>query len=223
MGNETTQIPAISSRFFSFLIKHRVHFAWSVWLQQWTVETLSICRKWSAVTQSAGLRCLLSSEILPAPAVCVGQAGGRGWVQIRPDTPCQARSEHKGRSGMLPLRCIHTLTLQLTGQCQSMPEIYGNYYLHSPRKGNGLTQPGYKTKSCLRNIYIPPPPLKCALQFPPACLCGSEAARGAERLSLSLFFKANRINRLPVWPSRSLCTTRLLCLVVDLMLLTSIF
>lgn len=53
MGNETIQMPAISSRFFSFLIKHRVHFAWSVWLQRWTVETLTICRKWSAVTQSA--------------------------------------------------------------------------------------------------------------------------------------------------------------------------
>lgn len=107
----------------------------------------------------------------------------------------------------------------------SMPPMHGDYYLQSPRKENALTQPGCSTS---RVSYTKPPP-KCVFlpnvqsSSPPVCHCGSEAGRGTESLSLSVFFKAKRINGLPVLPSLALCTTRLLCLVVDLMLLTSIF
>lgn len=129
------------------------------------------------------------------------------------------------QSGVLPPCCIPTFTLHLTGRCQSMPQITGNYYLQSPRRENGLTQPGRSTS----HLFWTESPQKCVFlpnvqsSSPPVCHCGSEAARGAERLSLSVFLKAERINGLPVWPSHALCTTQLLCIVVGLMLLTSIF
>lgn len=138
--------------------------------------------------------------------------------------PVHIRTQRQ--SELLPPLCIHTLPLNLTDLCQCMPQIMDNYYLQCPRKTNGLTQPGCKHEE---GFYFNRATSKMIVfvwnmqsRSHPVCHCGSEAARAAERLSLSVFFKAKHINGLSVWPSHALCTTWLLCIVVGLMLLTSI-
>lgn len=94
-------------------------------------------------------KCASVSSESCIPALTVGHIRDRGkrlsadpeWRTLPGQIPPQRLR------GVLPPCCIHTLTIQLTGQCQGMPEIYGNYYLLSPRKRNGLMQPGYNMRS----------------------------------------------------------------------------
>lgn len=97
----------------------------------------------------------------------VGRQGNGGWVQnqARHTQPDQTAAQRQ--SEVLPPHCTHTFAPQLTGQCQSVAGIYGNCFLQSSRKENGLTQPGYSAGFFLDRaaaaLFVSP---KCAVWFP---------------------------------------------------------
>lgn len=145
----------------------------------------------------------------------------RVWVEIRHDSLCQFRSEHKGRAG----RCLNVAFTQSLSiwQATVMQQMWGTSEMLKGGKWINSTwlQPKCGSSSCSSPKCVFLPNLRSI--SPLACQCGSEEVRRAVRLSLTVFFKSERINGQPGWPSHALCTIQLLCLVVDLMLLTSIF
>lgn len=97
----------------------------------------------------------------------IGRQGNGGWVQNQARHTLPDQTAAQRQSEVLPPHCIHTFAPQLTGQCQSMAGIYGNCFLQSSRKENGLTQPGYSAGFFLDRaaaaMFVSP---KCAVRFP---------------------------------------------------------
>lgn len=150
----------------------------------WLPKPHQTTRTWAGA--AIIFRCVssnVSSNMLPALTISHRKTGKWGLSAesgtthpARPD--CSTKAEW-GAASTLPQHCIHTFAPHLTGQCQSMAGIYGNCFLQSSRKENGLTQPGYSAGFFLDRaaaaMFVSP---KCAVRFP---FCLSVWIRGNKK------------------------------------------